>query len=125
MVIVHPQHGGALVHGGVRALVRGQQLHAAVFQGQSNAALRLQEGVLGPGGVEVLGQHIFCILDSAVCVAPGDVLIGLDVVLVPLEHQGRVRGGGLPGTMHGREDLILHLHQLLGGLQGLLVPGAD
>ena len=125
VVIVHPQHGGALVHGGVRALVRGQQADAAVFQGQSNAALRLQEGVLGPGGVEVLGQHIFCILDSAVCVAPGDVLIGLNVALVPLEHQGRVRGGSLLGTVHGREDLIFYLHQLLGGLQGLLLPGAD
>ena len=59
VVVVHAQHGRALMHGGVGALVRGQQLYAAVVQRQRHAALRLQEGVLRPRGGEVLGQHIF------------------------------------------------------------------
>ena len=125
VVIVHPQHGGALVHGGVRALVRGQQADAAVFQGQGHAALRLQEGVLRPGSVEVPGQHISGTPDGALSVPPGDVLVCLDVVLVLLKHQRCVRCSGLRRVVDGREHLILHLHQLLGGLQGLLVPGTD
>ena len=41
VVVVHPQHSRALVHGGVGTLVAGEQLHAAVVQRQSHAALRL------------------------------------------------------------------------------------
>ena len=41
VVVVHAQHTGALVEGGMGALVRGQQLHTAVFHGKRHAALRL------------------------------------------------------------------------------------
>ena len=41
VVVVHPQHRGTLVEGGMGALVRGQQLHTAVFHGKRHAALRL------------------------------------------------------------------------------------
>ena len=124
VVIVHPQHGGALVHGGMGALVRGQQADAAIGQGQGHAALRLQKGVLCPGSMEVPGQHKFGMPDGALRVSPGDVLVCLNVVLVLLKHQGCVRCSGLRRVVDGGEHLILYLHQLFGGLQRLLVPGA-
>ena len=68
--IVHSQHGGALVHGGVGALVGGQQLHAAVFQRQRHAALRLQKGVLRPRGVEMLRKDVFGMADGLLGIAP-------------------------------------------------------
>ena len=125
VVVVHAQHGRALMHGGVGTLVRGQQLYAAVVQRQRHAALRLQEGVLRPRGGEVLGQHIFGVFDSALGIAAGDVLVGLDVALLLVEHQWRAGGGGLGGVMDGGQDFIFHLHQLLGGLHRLLIHGAD
>ena len=70
VLIVHSQHGGALVHGGVGALVGGQQLHAAVFQRQRHAALRLQKGVLCPRGVEMLRKDVFGMADGALGIAP-------------------------------------------------------
>ena len=125
VVVVHAQHGRAFVHGGVGALVGGQQPHAAVIQRQRHAALRLQKGVLRPRGGEVLGQHILRAFDSALRVAAGDVLVRLHVALVALEHQRRTGRGGLGGAVDGGEHLVLHLHQLFGGLHRLLIHGAD
>ena len=124
VLIVHAQHSRALVHGGVGALVRGQQPHAAVVQRQCHAALRLQERMLRPRRVELLRQHIFRSGNGPRRVPAGDVLVGLHVALLFLEHQrctGRRRLGGI---MHRRQHLVLHLYQLLGGLQRLLIPGA-
>ena len=59
VLIVDAQHRGALVHGRVRALVGREEPHAAVFERQRHAALRLEEGVLRPRGMEVLREHIF------------------------------------------------------------------
>ena len=101
VVVVHAQHGRTLVHGGMGALVGGQQLHAAVVQRQRHAALRLQERVLCPRGGKMLGQHIFGILDGRFRVAAGHVLIGLHVALLFVEHQRRVGSGSLGGVMDG------------------------
>ncbi len=73
----------------------------------------------------MLGQHIFGILDGRLGVAAGNVLIGLHIALVPFKHQRRVRRGGFGGVMNGRQHLILHLYQLLGGLHRSLIHGAD
>ena len=116
VVVVHPQHGRALVHGGVGTLVAGEQLHAAVVQRQSHAALR---------GMEFLRQHVFRLGDSPCGVAAGDVLVGLQVVLVLLEHQRRAGCCRLGGVMDGGQLLVLHLHQLFGRLHRLLIHGAD
>ncbi len=125
VVIVHAQHGRALVHGGVGALVRGQQLYAAVVQRQRHAALRLKEGVLRPRGGEMLGEHVSGIFDGTLGIAAGDVLVGLHVALLLVKYQGSAGGGGLHGVMDGGQDLVFHLHQLFGGLYRLLIHGAD
>ena len=112
------------MHGGVGALVGGQQPHAAVIQRQRHAALRLQKGVLRPRGVKMTGQHIFGAADGLLGVTTGDVLIRLHIALVLLKDQRRIRRSGLLRVVDGREDLIRHLHQLLGLLQCLPVTGA-
>ena len=124
VVKVHPQHGGALVLGSVGALVGGQQLHAAVFQRQRHAAFRLQKGVLRPGRLKFLVNHVLAFRDGAVGVATGHMLVGLYVVLVSLKYQRRIGGHGLGGVVYGWQYLVFHLHQLLGLLQRLPVMGA-
>ena len=59
VVIVDAEHLGALVEGGVGALVGGEELDSAVVEGHGDTALRLEEGVLRPRGLEMMGQHIF------------------------------------------------------------------
>ena len=81
--------------------------------------------MLRPRGREMLRQHIFGIFDGCLRVAPGDVLVGLHVALVALKHQRCAGRGGLRGVMDGGQHLVLHLHQLFGGLHRLLVHGAD
>ena len=124
VLIVHAQHGRAFVHGGVGALVGGQQPHAAVVQRQRHAALRLQKGVFCPRRMELLRQYIFRLGDGPCRVPAGHVLVGLHVALFLLEHQRRAGRRRLSGIMHRRQHLVLHLHQLLGGLQRLLIPRA-
>ena len=51
---VDAKHRRALVLGGVRALVGCQQLHAAVFKRERDAALGFQKGVLRPRGLKLL-----------------------------------------------------------------------
>ena len=125
VVVVHAQHTGALVEGGMGALVSGQQLHTAVFHGERHAALRLQESVLRPRRGEMLRQHIFCVFDSRLRIAAGDMLIGLHVILVAVEHQRRIRRSGFRGIMNGGQHFILHLDQLLRFLHRGLIHGAD
>ena len=48
----------------------------------------------------------------------------LHVVHVILEHQRRAGRGGLGRVVDRGQDLIFHLHELLGTLQRLLIPGA-
>ena len=124
VVVVHAQHGRALVHGGVGALVGGQQPDTAVVQRQCHAALRLQKGVLRPRCMEFLRQHILRLGDGPRRVPAGDVLVGLYVVFVLLEYQRCIGRRRLSGVVYGGQLLILHLHQLLGSLQRLLIPGA-
>ena len=95
VVIVHPQHGGALVHGWcARSGPRSAGGTPPFSSGQGHAALRLQEGVLRPGGVEVLGSaHILHVLMALVCVAAGDVLIAPATLFSPAHRMTRGASG--------------------------------
>ena len=105
------QHPHDLVLGVVGALVRGED-HDPVIVGIGHGALRLQEGVLRPGGGEVLGQHVLRFGDGLRRIAPLDVLVGQQVP-GPVD-QGGVRQHGLPGIADHGQLLIVHLHQGLG-----------
>ena len=65
VIIVHAEHLSALMERGVGALVGGQQLDTAVIQRDRYTALRLQESVLSPRGLEMMRQNI---LGSLYCV---------------------------------------------------------
>ena len=114
------QHPHGLVLGVVGALVRGKD-HHPVPVGIGHGALRLQEGVLRPGGGKFLGQDILAFCDSRRRVPPLDVLVGQEVSL-PVD-QGGVLRHGLLGIPHHGQLLIVHLHQGLGLGQYLCVLG--
>ena len=105
------QHAHGLVLGVIGALVRGED-HDPVSVGIGHGALRLQEGVLRPGGGEVLGQHMLRLGDGLRRVAPLDVLVGQQIP-GPVD-QGGVGQHGLPGAADHGQLLIVHLHQRLG-----------
>ena len=119
LVVGQAQHQGALVQRGVGGLVGGQQQNAAVRLGLAHRALRLQEGVLGPGCLEVVAGDIFGIGHRCLGVAPVHLPVGLYIVLLLVVDPGRVRRGGLLNVVDGGEHLVIHLHQLSGLLQRL------
>ena len=73
----------------------------------------------------MLRQHIFCVFDSRLRIAAGDMLIGLHVALIAVEHQRRIGSGSFCGIMNGRQHLVLHLDQLFRFLHRGLIYGAD
>ncbi len=75
-------------------------------------------------GVEMLRKDVFGRADGLLGVTTGDVLIRLHVALLLFKDQRRIRRSGLLRVVDGGEDLIRHLHQLLGLLQRLPVTGA-
>ena len=88
------QHGGGFVLGVVGPLVSGED-HDPVPVRVGHGALRLQEGVLGVGGVELPGEDVFALGDGEGGVAPLDVLVGHEVA--GLVDQGRAGQHGFLG----------------------------
>ena len=111
LVGAQAQHPHDLVLGIVGALVRGED-HHAVFLRICHSALRLQKGVLRPGGGEPPGQNMLGFGDGQRGVSPLDVLVGQQVAL--LVDQGCVGEHGLPGAADHGKLLVIHLHQRLG-----------
>ena len=128
---VPAEHVRALLAGVVGALVGGPDLHAVLVRGR-HGALGLQEGVLGEGRDEGVGNGIGRGSEGRLGVAAGDVALLADVVLehhVVAEGVERlvddrgVGGGGLVYVANGRELLVLDLDELLCALEGLAVLG--
>ena len=105
------QHPHGLVLGIVGALVRGKD-HDSVPLRIGHGALRLQEGVLRPGGGEAAAQHVSRPGDGTLGVAPVNVLVGQEVS--GGMHQRSALRHGLPEGADLGQLLIVNFHQGLG-----------
>ncbi len=103
------EHDGYLLAGVVDALVGGVDLHAVLVR-EGDGALGLEEGVLGEGGDEALGDDVFGLRQRLFRVAADDVAL-LAEVAVGVELR-RIGGHGLLDVVHGLEHLVLDLHEL-------------
>ena len=101
-----------LVQRGMGRLVGGQDHDIAVLVHIRDRALRLEERMLGPRGLKVLGDDVFGVLDRRLGVAAGDVLVGLHVGFFLVEDARGVLGPGLGGIMDGGQRLVGHFDEL-------------
>ena len=123
--LVIAQQQFTLVQRLVGGLVGGVKEHIPVSVDEGNGALRLQEGVLSPGGLKVVGDDVLGAGDGPRRVATADVLVGADVVLLLVKHLGSTRRGGLLRIVYRRQHLVFHLDELFGLFQRVPVLGGD
>jgi len=112
------QHPHDLVLGIVGTLVRRED-HDAIPVRIRHGTLRLQEGMLCPGGGEMPGEHMLGLGNGLRGIAPLDMLVGQEVA--GAVHQRRIHSHSLPGIADHGQFLIVHLHQRLGLGQRLRV----
>ncbi len=115
------QHPHDLVLGVVGPLVCREDQYPLPLR-IGHGALRFQEGMLRPRGVEPPGEDVLGFGNRHGGVAPLDVLVGKEVP-GPV-HQGCAGKHGLPGAADHRQFLIVHPHQFLGPGQDLLALGS-
>ena len=119
--LIGSQHQAAFPVGTVGILVRGNDHHVAVLVDISHRAFRLQERMLRPGRLEMLGNDMLRIPDRFGRISPAHMLVGLDIGLLLVKYLWSVRSGCFLDVMYHRKDLVLHLDQLFRLFHGLHV----
>ena len=111
-----------LVQRGVGALVRRVEADAVSVR-HGHGAFRLKEGVLRERGGEVILHDKFRVGNGLLGIAAGDVLVRQQVALAVDER--RIGRGRLLWVVHGGQNLIFDLDELLGLFQNLRRLGCD
>ena len=107
---------------GVGALVRRVEADAVSVR-HGHGAFRLKEGVLRERGGEVILHDKFRVGNGLLGIAAGNVLMRQQVALAVDER--RIGRGRLLWVVHGGQNLIFHLDELLGLFQNLRRLGCD
>ena len=105
----------------VRRLVGRQQHHVAVAVDVCHRTLRLQERMLGPGRLEVAGDHVFRVGYCAVGVSPAHVADCLQVGALFVEDVGRIGLHRLKRAVDRRKDLVFNVHEFFRLFERLLI----
>ena len=108
------------MQGRVGGLVARDEHDVAVGIPVGDAAFRLEEGVLRPRRVKMLGDDVLCAGDRACRVAAADVLVRLHVRRFLVKDHRRIRSG-LRDVMYRRKDVIGHLDEFFRLLQRFLI----
>ena len=118
LLLGQAEHHGALVLGGIHALIGRPDGHdILVVVKVGDRALGLHEGVLGEGRLIVLGDHVLGPRDRAVRVAALQALVGQDVAAAVDKRRALLHGR--MRVKDRRFDVILHPDELFGLLDGL------